>query len=105
MNRWRQRLAELHGQPREQCLVVRSPAVRNVQNAQNHSPQPSFEHSEQIEQPIELPSTPPSEADGLGATWGVVEAERAAIVEYDGGVPGPKALPGSIQTGRLPTSR
>jgi hypothetical protein len=72
MNRWRVRLAELHGD-----VFVPSAHVQNVQMVQK-SPSPlAFEHFEQIEQ---VPET----ADD---TWSDAEEERAARVEYDGGAP------------------
>jgi hypothetical protein len=79
VNRWHQRLAELHGDGTE------PPGdVQNVQNVQNPAPSPLFEHFEQIEQPTEPPTM---SADPVPATWSEAEEERAAIVEHDGGVP------------------
>jgi hypothetical protein len=49
VNRWRQRLAELHGGADEQRSAP-SPAVQNAQNVQNLSPAPTCEHFEQFEQ-------------------------------------------------------
>jgi hypothetical protein len=85
MNRWRQRLADLHADGAEQA-PAHSPAVQNVQNVQNHSRNAFFEHFEQIEQPAETPK-------GLAATdraiaiLGEAEDERAAIIEHDVGIP------------------
>jgi hypothetical protein len=77
VNRWRQRLAELHGV--ETAASARAVDVQNVQNVQNSPSEPAFEHFEQIEQRTEKPRAAP--------TWSEAEDERAAIVEYDGGVP------------------
>jgi hypothetical protein len=76
VNRWRVRLIELEGD-----IFASSAHVQNVQIVQKPL---SSEHFEQIEQ-----SEPISSAqDGA---WSDVQEERAAIVEYDGGVPRPWA--------------
>jgi hypothetical protein len=85
MNRWRQRLAELHDDSVEQTSPL--PTVQNVQNVQNHPRDPTFERFEQIEQPTELPEGPATAADRAVAIWGETEEECAAIVEHDGGIP------------------
>ena len=90
MNRWRQRLAEIHGDTGEQRSAL-SRAVQNVQNVQNPRPGPAFEHFEQIEHGTEPPAATPSPLDRALAIWGEAEEERAAIVEYDGGIPHPWA--------------
>ena len=86
MNRWRQRLAELHGDCAEQYSPL-SPAVQNVQNVQNDSPHPPFEHSEHCEPPTRLTGRSGASGDHALAAWGEAEAERAAIVEHDGRIP------------------
>ena len=80
MNRWQQRLAELHGDTGEQRSAPQ-PAVQNVQNVQNPFFAPTSEHFEPIEQPKE--KTKASTAPACGET----EEERVAIVEHDGGIP------------------
>jgi hypothetical protein len=82
VNRWRQRLAELHGD-----TAALPCAVQNVQNVQNPVADRPFEHFEQIGQRTEPPACPHAAADPPPATWGVGEAERAAIIEYDGAIP------------------
>jgi len=86
MNRWRQRLAALQSNHPEQppalpCLV------QNVQYVQNAPSEPGFEHSEQIEHGTEPAAELPPPLDRARTTWGEAEAERAAIVEYDGCTP------------------
>jgi hypothetical protein len=76
MNRWRVRLADLHGD-----AFAPLAHVQNVQIVQKSSSVPSFEHFEQIEHRPEPVPTPQPD------TWTDTEEERAAIVEYDGGVP------------------
>jgi hypothetical protein len=74
MNRWRVRLAELQND------TSAAPAhVQNVQNVQKATAVPPSEHFEHIEQPEPIPATQHGTADA--------EAERAAIIEYDGGAP------------------
>ena len=85
MNRWRQRLAELHDDTDEQRSAL-SRAVHIVQNVQNPAVDPASEHFEQFEQRKEPPGTPLAQDHAL-ATWGEAEEERAAIVEYDGKIP------------------
>jgi hypothetical protein len=79
MNRWRTRLAELQGASHEMPCTV-----QNVQIVQNPTAVPPSEHFEQIEQPEPVPAA-------QHGTWVDTEAERAAIVEYDGGAPRPWA--------------
>jgi hypothetical protein len=86
VNRWRQRLVELHGDSGEQPSPPPC-TVQNVQNVRNHPRAPVFEHFEQIEQLTELPEALATAADRVLAIWGEVEEERAAIVEHDGGIP------------------
>ena len=86
MNRWRQRLSSLQGNSPEQPSAA-TPCVQSVQNPQNIPPAPAFEHSEQIEHRTEPAVAPASPAERAIATWGEAEAERAAIVEHDGGIP------------------
>jgi len=83
LNRWRQRLAELHGAGKESPSTLPS-GVQNVQNEQNPLPGPVFEHFAQIEQPTD---TAPPFADRALARWGEAEDERAGIVQYDGKIP------------------
>jgi len=83
VNRWRQRLGELRGENR-QVLAEPAGVVQNVRNVQNPLPDRLFEHFDQIEQPA---ATVAPATDRALATWGEVEAERAAIVEKDGGIP------------------
>lgn len=91
MNRWRAKLAELRGDTGEQPSAP-SPAVQNVRNVQNPAADPAFEHFEQIEHRTETPSeVPPPAAETVAATWSEAEDERAAIVEYGGGIPRPWA--------------
>jgi hypothetical protein len=85
VNRWQQRLAELHGDTGEE-LSTPSLSVQNVQNVQNSPPPPAFEHSKQIEQGTK-PAASPAQLDRALGTWGDAEAERAAIIEHDGGIP------------------
>jgi pimeloyl-ACP methyl ester carboxylesterase len=85
VNRWRQRLAELHGDAAEHPAALPR-AVQNVQNVQNRVADRPFEHFEQIEQRTEPPACLPAVADPPPATWGEAEAERAAIVERDGAI-------------------
>jgi hypothetical protein len=85
MNRWRQRLAELHDDSVEQTSPL--PTVQNVQNVQNRPRDPTFERFEQIEQSTELPEGPATAADRAVAIWGETEEECAAIVEHEGGIP------------------
>jgi hypothetical protein len=85
MNRWRQRLAELHGDGAEKPPALRC-AVQNVQNVQNPPSSPSFERFEQIEQPTE-PAARAAPADPVPATCGVPMEERVAIIEHDGAIP------------------
>jgi len=80
VNRWRQRLAELHGDTGEQP----SPPSRAVQNVQKDPPCPVSEHFEQIEQPVELSESFASGAERALAIWSDAQEERAAIVEHDG---------------------
>src|SRR5690348_1085418 len=84
VNRWRQRLAELHGDTADLVLPP-SRLVQNVQNVQNTEPSTPSEHIEQIEQSAELPEA--AATDRAFVTWGEREAERAAIVEHDGAIP------------------
>lgn len=86
MNRWRQRLAELHGDAAEHSAALPC-AVQNVQNVQNPVADRPFEHFEQIEQRTEPPACPHAAADPPPATWGEAEAERAAIIEHEGAIP------------------
>jgi hypothetical protein len=87
VNRWRQRLTELHGDTYEQRSTP-THAVQIVQNDQNPPVDSASEHFEQIEHGTEPPAaaTPPS-LDHALATWGEAEKERAAIVEHDGEIP------------------
>jgi hypothetical protein len=91
MNRWRQRLAELQGAGRGHSCA--SPhTVQNVQNVQNPGPDPAFEHFVRFEHDTVPPADPAAEAkstaaERAAATWAEGEAERAAIVEHDGGIP------------------
>jgi len=85
MNRWRQRLAELHADGAEQASAP-FPDAQNVHNGQNHQRAAAFEHSEQIEQPTGTPAGLATAADRAAAIWDEAEEERAAIVEYDGDV-------------------
>ena len=86
MNRWRQRLAELHGEGAEPPGVP-STAVQNVQNVQNQPTAPPFEHFEQIEQPTKPTGRPATATDCAVVAWGAAEEERAAIVQHDGATP------------------
>ena len=90
MNRWRARLAELQGARDEVPCTV-----QNVQIVQNPLPDSTFEHSEQFEQR--------AEAIERTRAWSDAEEERAAIVEYDGGVlrPWAEAL-ARLDPGRVP---
>ena len=81
MNRWRQRLAELHSDS-----VEPPHAVQNVQNVQNSLSAPAFERFEQNEQPTEPPAAPPSPLDRALAMWAGAEPS-AAIVEFEGKIP------------------
>jgi hypothetical protein len=81
VNRWRQRLTELHAP-----VPAQAGAVQNVRNVQNKPTVPIFEHFEQIEQPVPPKETATAANQAL-AVWGEAEAERAAIVEHDGNVP------------------
>jgi hypothetical protein len=105
MNRWRQRLDELHGETRPSPFNVRQ-IVQNVQNVQNQAPDPTFEHFEQFEQGAQSPPVVPQ-------SWSETEDERAAIVEYDGNIPrtwaegfarlDPKCPPGDVPAKRWQT--
>jgi hypothetical protein len=89
VNRWRQRLAKLHGDGTEP-LTAFPRTVQNGQNAQNPATNQVFEHSEQIEQQTERPRAPISEpraTDRAAAVWSAAEDERAAIIEHDGKIP------------------
>lgn len=72
MNRWRARLAELHGD------AFGPPAhVQNVQNVQKSSSFPASEHFEQIEHRSEPVPTPRPD------NWtNAEEEERAAVIKY-----------------------
>jgi hypothetical protein len=85
VNRWRQRLAELHGDSGYRSSAL-STAVQNVQNVQNAESRPSFEHFGQFEHSAGPPaiSAPPSVIDHALASWTEAENERAAIVEHEG---------------------
>jgi len=86
VNRWRQRLAELHGDTGESRSAP-SRAVQNVQNVQNPISARASEHFEQIEQRTEPTDAAPSPLDRALATWGEAHEERAAIVEHDAKIP------------------
>ncbi|HEY8873720.1 MAG TPA: hypothetical protein VIM52_11865, partial [Stellaceae bacterium] len=86
MNRWQQRLAALQGNFPEHPLELPL-AVQNVQNVQNAPPEPTFEHSEQIEHGTKPASASPSPLDRALGAWGEAEAEGAAIVEHQGNIP------------------
>ena len=85
MNRWRQRLAELHGDT--ELPSAPSANVQNVQNVQNSPPHPASEHFEQIEHGTKPPAATPLSLDRALTTWGDAEEERAAIVEHNGKIP------------------
>jgi hypothetical protein len=85
MNRWRQRLAELHGEHTEQPAAVCD--VQNVQNDQKPVLDLASEQFEQVEQPMEPRRGPATTGDRALATWDEREEERAAIVEHDGAIP------------------
>ena len=74
MNRWRVRLAEL-----QRDCIAEPGNVRNVQIVQKSASIPAFEHFEQFEQQPEAAQRQPR--------WRDEEEERAAIIEFDGGVP------------------
>jgi hypothetical protein len=78
VNRWRVRLAELQGD------AFALPAdVQNVQIVQKSAPSLfSSEHFERIEHGPEPLPTPQDDS-----TWTDTQGERAATVEYDGGLP------------------
>lgn len=82
MNRWHRRLAELRDEVRGPPCAL-PPDVQNVQNVQNPAPASFFEHSEQFEQQPESAAAP-AEAP---PPWSDLEEERAAIVEYEAGIP------------------
>jgi hypothetical protein len=86
MNRWRQRLAELHGEGAEPRAAFPHD-VQNVQNIQNPAPAEPFVQFEHFEHPTEALAAPTAAADCALATWGEAQAERAAIVEHDGKIP------------------
>jgi hypothetical protein len=81
VNRWRQRLDELHGETRA-CSAAISHAVQNVQKPKR---EPRIEHFEQIEHRAD--SAAAASGAVTSANWSEAEKERAAIVEYNGGIP------------------
>jgi hypothetical protein len=86
VNRLRQRLAELHGHAGEQRSPL-SDSVQFVRNVQNRPRYPSFDHFEQIEQPVGVREGPIRAAERALEIWGEAQDERAAIVVYDGKLP------------------
>jgi hypothetical protein len=87
VNRWRQRLAELHGEIRTERAPTTTGAVQNVQSVQKQRTAPPFGHFEQIEQPGTARVLTPSATDPTFERWGEVQEQRAAIVECHGKIP------------------
>jgi hypothetical protein len=85
VNRWRQRLAELHGNGGRLPSPLPA-AVQDVQNVQNPLTDRPFEHFEQIEQLAGTAAPPVAPLDRAFSAWGEAEEERAAIIEHDGGI-------------------
>jgi hypothetical protein len=90
VSRWHQRLAELRGahavaaDRAHDCVVS---GVQNVQNVQNPAVRPTFEHSEQIEQPTVGMGPLARSVERAVANWSNGDENGAANVEYDGEVP------------------
>jgi hypothetical protein len=83
MNRWRTRLAELHGSAAERPTGLPTAPqnvqnVQNVQNRQNPQHEPPYEHFEQIER---SGKTPPGTAEHAAVISGEAEAPRATAWE------------------------
>lgn len=92
MSRWHRRLAELRGDVLELPNTLAT-TVQNAQNVQNSQHDPKFEHFERFEQGTARAADPPAVEANSTATaraagvWGEAEAERAAIVQFEGGIP------------------
>jgi hypothetical protein len=67
--------------------------VQNAQNVQNSQPEPCFEHFDRSEHDTVSFADPPATKATSMATeraaraWGEAEAERAAIVQFEGSIP------------------
>lgn len=92
MSRWHRRLAELRGNGSKPSTTSTT-TVQNAQNVQNSPPAPSFEHFDRFEHDTVSPSDPPAAeatsaaAGRVAGTRGEAEVERAAIVQFEGGIP------------------
>jgi len=92
MSRWHRRLAEMRGDQLDPPATFGA-GVQNVQNVKNSQTAPGFEHFERFEHGTASPTAPPA-ADGASTatertpgTWREAETARAAIVQFDGGIP------------------
>jgi hypothetical protein len=92
MSRWHRRLAELRGDGLEPPTTFAT-TVQNAQNVQNSQPDPCFEHFERSEHDTVSSADPPATKATPMATecaagaWGEAEAERAAIIQFEGAIP------------------
>jgi hypothetical protein len=91
VSRWHRRLAELRGDVLAPTKFAN--AVQNAQNVQNSQPGTSFERFDRSEHDAAPPANlPASEAtstatERAAGAWAEAEPERAAIVQFEGGIP------------------